>query len=130
MPLLESDPWLFTTHGRVLAMAGNTPAAARNVPKYLGATAVHVASKTYPMPATQLSMAIMRPRCCSRSAIQHVATVTMVETKYGGADKPCAVIEENPISFRIVGRNTGNEAYDTLHEKYMSCRFRQSTPKS
>ena len=39
--------------------------------------------------------------------------------KYGGADKPWAWMDEKPISLRIVGRNTGRELNETLHEKYI-----------
>ena len=40
--------------------------------------------------------------------------------KYGGAERPCAVMDSKPISSRIVGRKTGKEENDTLHEKYIN----------
>lgn len=43
----------------------------------------------------------------------------MKARKYGGADSPWALTAENPISFKIVGRNTGRELNETLHEKYI-----------
>ena len=40
--------------------------------------------------------------------------------KYGGAERPCAVTDSKPISSRIVGKKTGNEENETLHEKYIN----------
>ena len=41
------------------------------------------------------------------------------ERKYGGAERPWALIDEKPISERIVGRKTGRDEKETLHEKYI-----------
>ena len=35
-PRLVSLPWLLSTQGRILAMQGKTPPAARKTPKYRG----------------------------------------------------------------------------------------------
>lgn len=35
-PRLVSEPWLLRTQGRMLAMQGKTPPAARKTPKYRG----------------------------------------------------------------------------------------------
>jgi hypothetical protein len=48
------------------------------------------------------------------------AITTMNARKYGGADKPCEWIGEKPISLSMVGRNTGREEKETLHEKYIN----------
>lgn len=45
----------------------------------------------------------------------------MVETAYGGADRPWALTDEKPISLRMVGKKTGRDEYDTLQEKYINC---------
>lgn len=42
------------------------------------------------------------------------------DRKYGGAERPWALMVVKPISLRIVGRKTGRELKLTLHEKYMS----------
>lgn len=41
------------------------------------------------------------------------------DRKYGGAVRPWAVMGLYPICERMVGRNTGSEEKETLHEKYM-----------
>jgi hypothetical protein len=50
-----------------------------------------------------------------------VAMTTRKDRKNGGAVNPCAFIELKPISFRIVGKNTGSEENATLPEKYINC---------
>ena len=49
-----------------------------------------------------------------------VVNVMRKERKKGGAVRPWALIELKPISFRIVGRKTGNEEKETLQEKYIN----------
>ena len=47
------------------------------------------------------------------------AIATMKVRKYEGADRACEWSGEKQISFRIVGRNTGRQEKETLHEKYI-----------
>lgn len=42
------------------------------------------------------------------------------ETKYGGAERPCALIAVKPIWVSIIGRKTGKDEKLTLQLKYMS----------
>jgi len=81
IPRLVSVPWLFATHGKIFAMIGKTPPAARNVPAYRLPTLWVVASMMYPTPPTIDKATNIKPRCCVRSAIQHVTTVTIADRK-------------------------------------------------
>lgn len=40
--------------------------------------------------------------------------------KYGGAVRPCELIELNPMSVRMVGRKTGSDEKLTLQLKYIN----------
>jgi hypothetical protein len=51
------------TQGKILAMEGKIPQAARKTPKYRTPTDVHVAQRMYPTPPTSERMAIVSPRC-------------------------------------------------------------------
>jgi hypothetical protein len=42
------------------------------------------------------------------------------DTKNGGAVKPCALMELNPISFKMVGKKTGSDENATFPEKYIN----------
>ena len=63
---------------------------------------------------------MVRPRCWVLSAIQVENIVTKKDKKNGGAVRPCALTEENPISCKTVGRKTGRDEKPTLQLKYMS----------
>ena len=104
----------------MLAIAGKTPQAARKTPKYRTPTAVQVAHRMYPTPPIIDSIAIINPRCWIRSATHGVTIVTRKEAKNGGAVRPWALMAVKPMSFRIVGRKTGNEEKLTLQLKYMN----------
>src|SRR6266699_1922695 len=62
-----------------------------------------------------------RPRCLVRSARYVVRMQHRKERKYGGAVRPWAWMEVKPMPVRMVGRKTGSDANETLHEKYISC---------
>jgi hypothetical protein len=51
------------THGRILAIEGKIPQAAKNTPKYRIPTDVQVAQRMYPTPPTSDKPAIINPRC-------------------------------------------------------------------
>ena len=108
------------THGKILAIDGNTPHAARNTPKYRTPTDLQVANRIYPTPPISDRTAIINPRCRDRSATQVVAIVARKEAKNGGAVRPWALMAVNPISFRMVGRKTGSEEKLTLQLKYIN----------
>src|SRR6266566_3899080 len=107
-PRFVSEPWLLRTQGRMLATEGNTPTEARKMAKYRTATPRQTASRT-------------RPRCLVRSARYVVRMQHRKERKYGGAVRPWAWMEVKPMPVRMVGRKTGSDANETLHEKYISC---------
>lgn len=48
-------------------------------------------------------------RSQNRSEKKEAVRSTTRETRYGGAVSPCAWIDENPISVRMVGRKTGRD---------------------
>jgi hypothetical protein len=108
------------THGRMLAIEGKTPQAAKNTPKYRIPTDVQVAQRMYPTPPTNDKAAIVNPRCWMRSATQVVAIVARNEAKNGGAVSPWALMDVKPISLRMVGRNTGRDEKLTLQLKYIN----------
>ena len=47
------------------------------------------------------------------------AIATRKVRKYEGADRACEWSGKKQISLRIVGRNTGRQEKETLHEKYI-----------
>ena len=104
----------------MLAIEGKTPQAAKKTPKYRAPTDVQVAHRIYPTPPTTDNPMIVNPRCCVRSATHVVAIVARKEAKKGGAVRPCALMAVNPISFRMVGKNTGSDEKLTLQLKYMN----------
>ena len=108
------------THGRIFAIDGNIPQAAKKIPKYRTPTELQVARRIYPIPPIADSTAITSPRCWSRSASQVVAIVVINDAKNGGAVRPCALTAVKPISLRIVGRKTGRDEKLTLQLKYIS----------
>lgn len=109
-----------STQGRMFAIDGNTPQAARKTPKYRTPTDVQVAHRRYPTPPIADSPAIMNPRCWMRSATQVLAIVAMKDARKGGAVRPWALIAVKPISLRIVGRKTGRLEKLTLQLKYIN----------
>jgi hypothetical protein len=75
------------------------------------------ARRRYPTPPTidsGVRNAVLSP---TRSDIQHTATTTKNEARYGGAERPWARIEVKPMSVRMTGRKTGRLEYETLQEK-------------
>jgi hypothetical protein len=62
---------------------------------------------------------MMMPRCPVLSAINVLEITTRNDKKYGGAERPCASIAVYPISVRTVGKKTGSDENETLHEKYI-----------
>ncbi|KAI5293591.1 hypothetical protein KEM52_005394, partial [Ascosphaera acerosa] len=85
-----------------------------------GPTPSHAAITTYPTAPTVASSMIVYPRCCVRSATHVDAIVARKLAKNGGAVSPCALIDVNPMSFRMVGRKTGSEEKLTLQLKYIN----------
>jgi hypothetical protein len=74
----------------------------------------------YPTPPTIDKAAIINPRCWIRSATQVVTIVARNEAKNGGAVSPWAWMAVKPISFKMVGKNTGREEKLTLQLKYIN----------
>ena len=95
------------------ARAGKIPHVASQIPAYRAAVFVssctHVRIR-YPMVPIIAKKVISPPRLASLSERNAAATQHRKETRYGGAARPCALMDVYPIACRIEGRKLDNPA--------------------
>lgn len=121
-PFLESPPWLFSNQVIFRQSAGKMPQVASHIPRYR--TPVLDSSCTaaiirYPTIPTVAESAITSPLPPHRSEITAAVMQSRNEAKYGGAERPCALIDVYPMSLRMVGRKLDSAAKEKLQQKWM-----------
>ena len=106
-PFFVSPPWLLNIHVTLSVKAGKTPQAASQTPVYLApmlSASWTVARSRYPTKPTRDEIQMNHPRWPTRSDHHATRILSKNAARYTGAVTPCALIDEKPILFTMVGR--------------------------